>query len=132
MCRTWIKTGKTSTKEVWDLTSPSPEQGPQSLLELAQSHWHIENQVHDIRNFTYDEDRYRTSVSLGATQSRQSEQDSHRHRVLLLLPEAGAGCFDGYIQTCAEVPGTGHSYHNNLRIVQMVCHNVIGSLGNLV
>jgi predicted transposase YbfD/YdcC len=43
---------------VYGVTSLSPEQtGPERLLGLVRQHWQIENQVHWVRDVTFDEDR---------------------------------------------------------------------------
>ena len=61
--RTVIKTGEHSLEVTWCLTSLGPERaGPEELLELVRSHWVIENRVHYVRDFTYDEDRCRAYV----------------------------------------------------------------------
>ena len=36
--------------------------GPEELLALVRNHWHIENRLHYVRDFTYDEDRCRAYV----------------------------------------------------------------------
>ena len=47
----------------WSLTSLGPERiGPQELLSLVRNHWHIENRLHYVRDFTCDEDRCRVHV----------------------------------------------------------------------
>ena len=58
-----LKTGERSLEVTWCLTSLSPERaGPEELLELVRNHWTIENRVHYVRDFTYDEDRCRAHV----------------------------------------------------------------------
>ncbi|HSF31287.1 MAG TPA: ISAs1 family transposase [Candidatus Tectomicrobia bacterium] len=43
---------------VYGVTSLSPEQtGPERLLGLIRQHWQIENQVHWVRDVTFEEDR---------------------------------------------------------------------------
>jgi predicted transposase YbfD/YdcC len=43
---------------VYGVTSLRPEQaGPKHLLRLVRQHWQIENQVHWVRDVTFDEDR---------------------------------------------------------------------------
>jgi len=43
---------------VYGVTSLSPEQAcPERLLGLVRQHWQIENQVHWVRDVTFDEDR---------------------------------------------------------------------------
>ncbi len=58
-----LKTGKRSIEVTWSLTSLGAERaGPEELLELVRNHWHIENRLHYVRDFTYDEDRCRAYV----------------------------------------------------------------------
>ena len=58
-----LKTGERSVEATWCLTSLGPERaGPEQLLELVRNHWTIENRVHYVRDFTYDEDRCRAHV----------------------------------------------------------------------
>ncbi|MDE2753730.1 MAG: ISAs1 family transposase [Gemmatimonadota bacterium] len=58
-----LKTGEHSLEVTWCLTSLDPERaGPEELLELVRNHWTIENRVHYVRDFTYDEDRCRAHV----------------------------------------------------------------------
>lgn len=54
---TKLKTGETSTKIVYALTSRSPEcAGPKQLLEASRGHWTIENSVHWVRDVILGED----------------------------------------------------------------------------
>jgi len=56
--RTIIKTGKTEREVVFGVTSLTPAQaGPQVLAKLVRDHWSIENCLHYVRDFTFDEDR---------------------------------------------------------------------------
>ena len=58
-----LKTGKRSIEVTWSLTSLGTERaGPEELLALVRNHWHIENRLHYVRDFTYDEDRCRAYV----------------------------------------------------------------------
>ena len=58
-----LKTGKRSIEVTWSLTSLGAERaGPEELLDLVRNHWHIENRLHYVRDFTYDEDRCRAYV----------------------------------------------------------------------
>ena len=58
-----VKTGKRSVEVTWSLTSLDAERaGPEELLALVRNHWHIENRLHYVRDFTYDEDRCRAYV----------------------------------------------------------------------
>jgi len=57
------RTGERSLEVTWCLTSLGPDRaGPEALLELVRNHWTIENRVHYVRDFTYDEDRCRAHV----------------------------------------------------------------------
>ena len=61
--RTLVKTGATSIEVTYCLTSLGPERaGPEQVLALVRNHWHIENRLHYVRDFTYDEDRCRAYV----------------------------------------------------------------------
>ena len=61
--RETLKTGKRSIEVTYSLTSLSAERaGPKALLGLVRNHWHIENRLHYVRDFTYDEDRCRAYV----------------------------------------------------------------------
>ena len=50
-----LKTGKSSIEVTWSLTSLGTDRaGPEELLALVRNHWHIENRLHYVRDFTYD------------------------------------------------------------------------------
>lgn len=54
---TYLKTHKTTTEQVYAITSLPPERGsPQFLLESNRGHWTIENQVHWVRDVQLGED----------------------------------------------------------------------------
>ena len=58
-----VKSGVTSTAVSYALTSLTAEQAtPAQLAALIRSHWHIQNRLHYVRDFTYDEDRCRVWV----------------------------------------------------------------------
>ena len=58
-----VKSGETSTTVSYALTSLTAEQAtPAQLAALIRNHWHIENRLHYVRDFTYDEDRCRVWV----------------------------------------------------------------------
>lgn len=47
----------------YSLTSLGPDRaGPEELLSLVRNHLHIENRLHYVRDFTYEEDRCRVHV----------------------------------------------------------------------
>ena len=55
-----VSRNTSSTETAWCLTSLSPQEaGPEQLLALTRQHWEIENRLHYVRDFTYDEDRCR-------------------------------------------------------------------------
>ena len=61
--RQHVKSGKSSTEVSYALTSLGPAQAtPEQLAELLRNHWQIENRLHYVRDFTYDEDRCRVYV----------------------------------------------------------------------
>ena len=56
-------TGERSTETVYGVTSHTPDTAhAQRLLRLNRGHWCIENRLHYVRDFTYDEDRCRAHV----------------------------------------------------------------------
>ncbi len=58
-----LKTGETSIEVSYALTSLTGEEAtPAQLAGLIRNHWHIENRLHYVRDFTYDEDRCRVWV----------------------------------------------------------------------
>ena len=58
--RTVVKSGKTTGETVHGLTSLPPRRaGPSELLALNRGQWEIENRVHHVRDFSFDEDRSR-------------------------------------------------------------------------
>ena len=58
-----VKQGAGSRETAYGLTSLGAEQaGPEELAALVRRHWHIENRLHYVRDFTYDEDRCRAHV----------------------------------------------------------------------
>ena len=57
-----VRTGKTSTEVTYALTSlPPGRAGTEQLAALVRNHWQIENRLHYVRDFTYDEDRCRAT-----------------------------------------------------------------------
>ena len=58
-----VKQGAGSRETAYGLTSLGAGQaGPEELAALVRCHWHIENRLHYVRDFTYDEDRCRAHV----------------------------------------------------------------------
>ena len=58
--RTVVKSGRTSEETVHGLTSLPPQRaGPSEILALNRGQWEIENRVHYVRDFSFDEDRSR-------------------------------------------------------------------------
>jgi predicted transposase YbfD/YdcC len=54
---TKVKTGETTTKSVYAITSLPPSRGsPELLLEANRGHWTIENGIHWVRDVTLGED----------------------------------------------------------------------------
>jgi predicted transposase YbfD/YdcC len=61
--RQQVKTGKTSCEVSYALTSLGPAQASaEQLAALLRNHWEIENRLHYVRDFTYDEDRCRAHI----------------------------------------------------------------------
>ena len=61
--RRLVKQGAGSRETAYGLTSLGAGQaGPEELAALVRRHWHIENRLHYVRDFTYDEDRCRVRV----------------------------------------------------------------------
>ncbi len=53
-----IKSRKITSETAYGITSLSPKKGsPERLLTANRGHWSIENRLHYIRDFTFDEDR---------------------------------------------------------------------------
>jgi len=53
-----IKGRESTTQLVYGLTSLSPQEAsPAKLLAYNRGHWEIENRLHYVRDWTYDEDR---------------------------------------------------------------------------
>ena len=58
-----VKQGAGSRETAYGLTSlGAGRAGPEELAALVRHHWHIENRLHYVRDFTYDEDRCRARV----------------------------------------------------------------------
>jgi predicted transposase YbfD/YdcC len=60
------KTGQTSSELVAGITSLSKDRAtPDMLLRDNRLHWGIEDRVHYVRDFTYDEDRCQIKTKNG-------------------------------------------------------------------
>ena len=58
-----VKQGTGSRETAHGLTSLGPGRaGPEEVAALVRGHWEIENRLHYVRDFTYDEDRCRARV----------------------------------------------------------------------
>ena len=58
--RTVFATGKTTVEANHGVTSLPPERaGPSEILAFTRGYWEIENRLHHVRDFSYDEDRSR-------------------------------------------------------------------------
>ena len=61
--RTVLKTGQTTREVAYCLTSLGADQaGPDELARLVRGHWEVENRLHYVRDFSYDEDRCRAAA----------------------------------------------------------------------
>ncbi|MEW6663216.1 MAG: ISAs1 family transposase [Bacillota bacterium] len=61
-----IKTGEIEREVVFGVTSLSPQTAnPEQLSELVRGHWSIENSLHYVRDFTFDEDRSQVRTNAG-------------------------------------------------------------------
>lgn len=53
-----LKTQETREETAYIITSLTPEKAsPECLLALNRGHWEIENRLHYVRDYTFDEDR---------------------------------------------------------------------------
>ena len=61
-----LKSGKVTEETVHGITSLTSEKAsPKRLLALIRGHWHIENKLHYVRDFTYDENRSQVRTGNG-------------------------------------------------------------------
>lgn len=61
--RVVLKTGESTREIAYGLTSLGVEEaGPDELLDIVRRHWEVENRVHYVRDFSYDEDRCRAAA----------------------------------------------------------------------
>lgn len=60
------KTRKTNTELVAGITSLNKDKAtPEMLLQYNRLHWHIEDRLHYVRDFTFDEDRCQIKTKSG-------------------------------------------------------------------
>ena len=61
-----IKSGKIQNETVYLITSLSKDDADGGrLLNLTRGHWGIENKIHYVRDFTFDEDRSKVRTKSG-------------------------------------------------------------------
>ena len=61
-----IKSGKITEETAYGVTSLTADEAtPTRLLPLVRGHWHIENKLHYVRDFSYDEDRSQVRTGNG-------------------------------------------------------------------
>ena len=76
-----IKKDKTSHEVVYCLTSLSADEaGPEPLLALVRNHWHLDNRLHYVRDFTDNEDQCRVRVWLLTPQLGLFDQHGYFNR----------------------------------------------------
>ena len=60
--RTNVKRGGTGEETVYCVSSLGADTGAEEMLRIVRGHWEIENRLHYVRDFTYDEDRCRAAA----------------------------------------------------------------------
>ena len=86
LVRTRSRKGKKSEDIAFAITSLTPDKGEaERLLKLWRGHWRIENQVHWVRNVTFDEDR-----SQVRTDAAPQVMAALRNLVIGLVRQTGA------------------------------------------
>jgi hypothetical protein len=97
----WNLEGKLLSREVvYGPTSLTPERAsPERLLELSRRHWIIENGLHYVRDFTFDEDRCRIRKYAGAR-----VMASLRNLAISVLRLAGTKNIAQGLRACAHDP----------------------------
>jgi hypothetical protein len=92
-----LVTGGFRTETVYGLTSLTPEKAsPVRLLALNRGHWGIENRLHWVRDFVFDEDRCRIRKHAGA-----EVMAALRNLAISLLRLAGAVHIAPAFRACA-------------------------------
>lgn len=96
---TQIVTQKDRTETVYGITSLVPQKAdPARLLQLSRGHWTIENRLHYVRDFTFDEDRCCVRKGNGA-----QVMASLRNLAISLLRMAGARYIAPALRTCSRL-----------------------------
>lgn len=96
---TKIVTQKTRTETVYGITSLIPQKAdPARLLQLSRGHWTIENRLHYVRDFTFDEDRCCVRKGTGAQMMA-----SLRNLAISLLRMAGARYIAPALRACSRL-----------------------------
>jgi len=94
-----LSEGKSRKEIVYGITSLSKDKAnPERLLTLIRGHWTIENRLHYVRDFTFDEDRCRIRKGNGA-----HVMASIRNLVISLLRMAGAKLIAPAIRACSRM-----------------------------
>src|SRR5262249_37891781 len=93
-----LTSGERRCEIVYGVTILSPEKAsPARLLTLNRNHWCIENALHYVRDFTFDEDRCRIRKHAGAR-----VMASLRNLAISLLRLAGAENIAAALRTCTR------------------------------
>ena len=93
-----LVTDEFRTEAVYGLTSLSREKAsPARLLALNRRHWSIENRLHWVRDWAFDEDRCRIRRGAGAR-----VMASLRNLAISLLRLAGAASITAALRFCAR------------------------------
>lgn len=93
-----LVTGKEQHEVVFGITSLTPAQaGPAHLLHLNRRHWSVENKLHYVRDWTFDEDRSRVRKQAGPR-----VMASLRNLAISLLRMAGARNIAQALRHCAR------------------------------
>ena len=105
-----LVTGEFRTETVYGLTSLSPQKAsPARLLALNRGHWAIENGLHWVRDWAFDEDRSRIRRGAGAR-----VMASLRNLAISLLRLAGA------LNIAAALRFCGYHQLRPLRLIGLV------------
>lgn len=95
---THLASGEFRSETAYGLTSLSPQKAsPARLLALNRSHWAIENRLHWIRDWAFDEDRCRIRRGVGAR-----VMASLRNLAISLLRLAGAANISAALRFCSR------------------------------